>query len=156
MMTDQTNDETTDEQIDVLDQPGVNEPSEVKEGQRGDDVATAARSEAAKYRVRAREAEAERDQLTAQLEGLRREMVQGALASKLHKPATLWSFLPDGAAQFFTEDGSLDAATLESRATELIREHGLATPKRFQGSHDQGVRESHHKPAATWSGLLNQ
>ncbi len=97
------------------------------------DEATGGNAEAAKWRVKLREAETERDNLTSQLEAARRQIV--TQAAGLGNAAPL---LFDGrdVGEFFTDDGSLDAGKVDEAAREVRDKYGL--PNRPKPDPNQG------------------
>ena len=112
-----------------------------QEGANTADVSQTANKEAAKYRRQLREVQAERDQLSAQVEAMQRAQVERALKGKLEKPSSFW--LSDHKpADFYTEGGELDSDKLNTAADTAIETIGLARARRFQGSAGQGVRQS--------------
>lgn len=86
--------------------------------------------EAAKYRRRLRDAEADRDTGRTRLEALRRQVVEDA--SGLAKPGAIWAAGVDVHA-LFGEDGRLDREKLTAAVTEAADQLGLSraprTPK---------------------------
>jgi cobalamin biosynthesis protein CobT len=97
--------------------------------------------DAAKYRKQLRTAEAQRDQLQAQVDALHKTMAEYALADKLEKPSALW-LAGRKPADYFTDDGTLNVDQLTADADTAITELGLARGRRFRGSADGGVRTS--------------
>jgi hypothetical protein len=80
--------------------------------------------EAAKYRIRLREAEAQRDALAAQLDALRRDQI-GAIATTMGiKPAALWA---SGAElnNLLTEGGAIDTTKVREAADAARTELGI-------------------------------
>lgn len=98
--------------------------------------------EAAKYRKRLRETEAERDTLSETVNGLRRQLATAALADVLAKPEALWSVAGVEVADYFAEDGQLDVDRLRAAGKAAVAEHGLASYRRFQGGSDGGPRDT--------------
>lgn len=100
--------------------------AEVDEDQDDDDGAGKGGREAAKYRRRLREAEAQRDQLAGQVEAMQRAEVERLATADGLKPAALWA----GAelAGLLADDGTVDGAKV-SAAIEAAREQlGIPAP----------------------------
>ena len=97
----------------------------------------AARREAANYRRRLREVEAERDQLVAVVDGYRRGEVEALAGRSLARGDDLWVAGVD-LADLLAEDGTVDPAKVEqaTAATLEQRPHW----RRSFGSGDGGVR----------------
>lgn len=84
--------------------------------------------EAARYRRRLREAEAQRDQLAATVEALQRAAVERLAQADGLEPAALWAGTE--LAGLLTDDGTVDAAKV-SEAVDRVREQfGIPQPKR--------------------------
>jgi hypothetical protein len=82
----------------------------------------------ARYRRQLREAEAERDQLAAQLDALRRAEVERIAADHLTKPQALWTA---GAElnDLLDDSGLVDAERVRAAATQAREELGLESPR---------------------------
>ena len=78
--------------------------------------------EAAKYRRRLRETEAERDTLKARLDVLQRNEVQRLVADRFADPADIWR---DGATleHLIDDDGNIDPTRVNDLATTLLDAH---------------------------------
>jgi hypothetical protein len=110
----------------------------------GEDL-TALRKEAAKYRTRAKEAEAERDKLVEQLTGFHRAEVEriASTGAEGFRPLADGADLWNGDAELSTlvaEDGTVDAGAVRERAAALgeSRPHYRAPGKTAGGNADQG------------------
>lgn len=79
--------------------------------------------EAAKYRRQLREAEAERDQLRANVETLRRRDAEGMVAETLASPKLLWA-LGATPADLIGDDGTVDAGKVRAVADAVLAEYG--------------------------------
>src|SRR5699024_258137 len=111
MSEDQTTTEATEDRV-----PDAN-PEEQPEQPRGN-------KEAAKYRTRLRETEAERDQLAAQVENLRRAGVEDRLKTHRVPAAGFWAAgvkLED----LLDEDGNLDDEAIKTAADNAVETLGL-------------------------------
>lgn len=103
--------------------PGVTEPTDqAQEAAEPQEADTSGNKEAAKYRTRLRDAEAERDTLTAQLDAARRHIV--TQAADLGNAAPLL-FEGTDVGEFFTDDGTLDAEKVAAAAREVRETYGL-------------------------------
>lgn len=90
-------------------------------------------SEAAKYRRKLREAEAERDTLAQRLEAVQRQQVEALLGGV--KPEALWAVAE--LAELLTDEGTIDADKV-SAAIDAARERfGIAKPS--PGTHVPGI-----------------
>lgn len=80
-------------------------------------------NEAAKYRRRLREVEAERDQLKGTLDTMMRGQIEAVLVDKLHRPA---DFFEVGEtvelADLLTDDGQVDTAKVDERLKAIAAE----------------------------------
>lgn len=86
--------------------------------QQDDDAGKGKRSEAQKLRGRLRDAEAERDQALAAVDGLRRGMIEQHMTGSRSHVSTeaLWA-AGHTASEFFTPEGQLDAPALQQAIT---------------------------------------
>lgn len=84
--------------------------------------------EAARYRVRLRETEAERDQLRALVETFQRSDAERAVADILHRPAGLWA-AGTRLADLLDDQGRVDPDKAVAAAKAALEQVGLA-PKR--------------------------
>lgn len=80
--------------------------------------------EAAKYRRRLRETEAERDALTTRLEALQRTMVEQYAADQIEKPAGLWAHAQ--LADLLDDDGNVDRQKVIDASKTAREELGLS------------------------------
>ena len=88
--------------------------------------------EAAKWRRRLRDAEAERDALAARLDGLQRAGVESIAAEVLSKPAGLWA-AGTQLADLLDESGAVDRGKVRDAAAAAAEQLGLgrATPAMY-------------------------
>jgi len=79
--------------------------------------------EAARYRRRLRDTEAERDQLRGRVEHLQRGEIERLAAGRLTDPADIWR---DGAqlADLTNDDGHIDPAKVNATLDALLKAHG--------------------------------
>lgn len=89
-----------------------------------------ANAEAARWRTRLREVEAERDRLAEQLTGLRRRELDAELAETLADPSDFWTVAEHQVEAFLTDDGEVDHERLTEAATALVeaKPHWSANP----------------------------
>lgn len=103
-----------------------NEPSEPPAGTEND----APSREAAKYRRRLRETEAERDALAAQIDAMRRAEVERLAA--LPNPALLWDAGTD-LAELMDDEGQVDPDKVDAAARRLADTYGVDRGRMVNG-----------------------
>lgn len=109
--------------------------------------------EAAKYRRRLREAEAERDALTTRLEQLQRAEVERLAGEHLQKAAGLWA--TTSLADMLDEEGNIDPAKVTSAAQAAREQLGLSAPVTGPVIPTQGDAPARHTPARPdWAGAF--
>lgn len=106
---------------DVAQASGTPEPEQPDEA--------GANKEAAKYRTRLRETEAERDALAERLTTAQRREVETYAADRLKTPTGLWSVGTD-LADLLDESGNVDPKAVQEAASAAVRDHGLASSGR--------------------------
>lgn len=108
-------------------------------------------SEAAKYRVKLRETETERDTLAGRVTSMQRRECEAAVADLLEQPADLWDLGKATTADFYSDTDELNEAELRAAATALVESRpGLAKTKTFDGPRNWG-QSSGTPPTATSS-----
>lgn len=152
-MTTETTDTPKPTVDDSAEQPVTEQVDEQPDEQvddTGDPQLKKVRSEAAKYRTQLREAETARDQLAAQIDGLRKQVIDSQVTAAGLKPAALWSTTELG--DLLAEDGTVDPERVEQAIKQTRDDLGIS---RFSGGADQGAR-SNGQPsgAASWADLL--
>lgn len=111
--------------------------------------------EAAKWRTKFREAEAERDTLTERLIGYQRRECEHAVADLLDEPTDLWDIGQADYAQFYNENGELDEAELRAAAGALIETRPKLAKPPGPRHHDFGqYRLPPPPPSGGWSDLI--
>lgn len=96
--------------------------------------------EAAKYRRRLRETEAERDTLTASVDSLRRQLVDNLAAPALVDPGDLWRLGVD-LADLLADDGAVDVDKVNGAIEAVLAERPhLAAPRAPRADLGQGAR----------------
>lgn len=120
--------------------------------------ADSARNEAAKYRRKLRDAEADRDQWRQRAETLQRAEAERRAAAKLADGADIWR---DGAtvADMLDDDGTIDAAKVDNVVTGLLAAHPHWAVKHFAAAPASEVTSSDKitgdgTPTRTWGDLL--
>lgn len=136
---------TADEQPDNAD----DQADDQADGQ-ADDRVKAARSEAARYRTRLREAEAARDEVTAKYTALLRGTIEAEAMLKHHTPgAALWDAGTDPT-ELLADDGNLDPTKLRNACDAARTRYGIGRPPESPG---QGM-SSNTAPEVTWRDAL--
>lgn len=121
-MTDTTNTEVVDQtEVDTT-ATGTETPQETPEAPEKPTEG----NEAAKYRRRLREAEAERDALTMQLDALRRAEVERLATVELDTPAGLWANGTE-LADLLADDGTVDPDKVDAAVRAAVDTLGLET-----------------------------
>ena len=101
----------------------------------------------ARYRVERNEARAERDALTEQVEGLRKQIVEGMIGDL--NPKAFWAALGDGGlGELLTEDGTIDTEAVDDAVVGTREMFGIpegprppkAAPTQGQFSDGQSSR----------------
>lgn len=98
-----------------------------------------ANSEAARYRRRLRDTEAERDTLKTRLEALQRGEVERLIADRFADPADIWR---DGATldTLLDKDGHVDSKAVDNLAATLLEAHQhWAVPKKSPSGFQSGA-----------------
>ncbi|MCT2042516.1 hypothetical protein M3D15_04105 [Pseudoclavibacter alba] len=113
-------------------------------------------NEAAKYRRKLREVEGQRDQLTEQLNTIRRTVIDRQVKALGYEPEGFWA---GGAEleQFLNDEGHINDEAVETTAREIAARLGLQG-RRFEGSADQGRKGSPvgSDTKSSWDGLLKK
>lgn len=125
--------EATDPQAGTVDAPDAQAAEDTPEDT--DDTEPAAGSEAAKYRRKLREAEAERDDLAARVEALQRAQVVTLLEAARVKPDAVFAVAP--LADLLAEDGTVDPDKVKAAIDSARDRFGIATPTK--GSYVPGI-----------------
>jgi hypothetical protein len=76
-------------------------------------------SEAARWRTKLRETEAQRDALAERITGYQRRECEAAVADLLEEPGDLWEIGQADVSAFYGEDGELDEAQLRAATGAL-------------------------------------
>lgn len=156
-MSDTATDDLAD---DATAEPPANPPGDVgrDSADGGDD--RGGNREAAKYRTKLREAEAQRDTLSGRLEALQRREAERLAAAHLADGADLWRGDGVELAALLDDDGNLDPAKVAENAAATLESHPHWKRPRVPRQPKRGdlrsgaVGEDYHRPA-TWSDLLN-
>ncbi|MGW0038409.1 hypothetical protein [Gordonia sp. NPDC003376] len=113
----------------------------------------------ARYRVRLRETEAERDALTQRVEGLQKQIITGLCEAEGVKPDAVFAALgDDGIAGLLDDDGAVDADKVGAAVGVARERFGIVDgprrplPDRTQGQNHDGVGDG--GPDAAWLAML--
>jgi hypothetical protein len=104
-----------------------------------------ANAEAAKYRRRLRDTQAELESVAAQLDAVQRQQVELLIAESGVKPTAVWSVT--GVAELLGDDGAIDTEKVTA-AVETAREK-FGIPKRQKGNYVPGVGNQPSSPPKT-------
>lgn len=102
-------------------------PDEPDEGVEGQESGN---REAARYRVRAREAEAERDRLRGVVERFQRVEVERVVGDRLVNPTDLFEIAGATIADLLDEAGTVDPDAVTARVDELITARPYLAPSK--------------------------
>lgn len=122
-----TTETATEEVIDITEEVAAGATAPAPEGadDKGDDEPITGNKEAAKYRTRLRETEAERDTLTGQLEAAHKHIAEGLAAKAgLPKPAALWA-TGLTVADALDDAGNVDPAKIATHVAEVKESLGI-------------------------------
>lgn len=130
-MTDTTTEATepADTDLDVTEAAEVTEPADTDAQDDTDPFADRQDRDAAKYRRRLRDTEAERDTLAAQVEALQRAAIDAQAEAQAIKPAALWA---SGVqlADLLTDDGTVDPSKVTAACVTARDTLGLGPSSR--------------------------
>ncbi|MGR3938226.1 hypothetical protein [Streptomyces sp. BRA346] len=143
--------------------PG-NAPEAATVAPEGDDKPASKNAEAAKWRVAAREAQAERDELQARLDGFLRADAERLAAEFLAVPGDLFDISGASLADVLDEDGRVSPDKIKELADAAVKARpGLAAPGMTPGLFGvygpslhtaQGATGVSAKPAPSWATAL--
>lgn len=108
---------------------GPADPPETTGGDDGAQDGEPTAREAARYRRRLREAEAERDALTSRLETMQKAEAERIAAGTVTNPAALWA-AGTTLADVLTDDGTVDPEKVRAATVTAAERLGLARPAR--------------------------
>lgn len=132
------------------DQPADDHQPDPDDQAPADERVKAARSEAAKYRTRLREAEAERDEITAKYTNLLRGTIEAEARLKHHTPgAALWD-AGTNPTDLLADNGHIDPTKLRDACNTARERYGIGRPAESPG---QGIT-SDPAPEVTWRDAL--
>ncbi len=150
-MTDTNTTEATETAEDeAQESPGREDSTEAAEGQDeaqegAGDALSAARREAANYRRRLRETEAERDQLRAALGDLQRAEVERAAGERMASGSDVWD-AGVRLEELVGEDGALDDEKVSAAVDGVLEDRPHWASRKVRGDIDQGARTSPEPP----------
>lgn len=112
-----------------------------------------ANAEAAKYRVRAKEAETALGVLQERYDNLLKATISDRLPGNVPAPV-FWKFVNDPL-QFIGEDGNVDSERVAARAQEVWKESGLANHQGPRGPYVPDIDKTPEPPRhTTWDTIL--
>lgn len=132
------------------------DPTEAQEAQ---DAPESGNSEAARYRRRLRDAEAERDAHATRIEAFQRRDVARLAGETLAQPSDLFDVGGRDLADLLDDAGEVDADKVTMAAAALLESRpGLAKAKDqvWPADTGQGRQGESFSPAASWAGLLGR
>ncbi|ELR85688.1 MULTISPECIES: hypothetical protein [Mycobacterium] len=117
-------------------------------------------TEAARYRKRLREVEAERDGLAERLAGYQRSECEAAVADLLDVPTDIWDVGQADPALFYSDDGTLNDAELRAAAGAIVDQRPrLAKQTEPSRSPNWGQVSAGHAPPGSggpsWGDIIN-
>jgi hypothetical protein len=111
-------------------------------------------AEAAKYRTRLRETEAERDALVQRVELLQRTELERVAGAHLASPADLLTLSGNALADYLTESGDIDPDKVHFDAQVILSERPGLRPNAPAYDPTQGTGSNPGKQAPTFADLL--
>jgi hypothetical protein len=111
-------------------------------------------NEAAKYRVRAREAEAERDTLAARLSVLQRAEIERLASAGLSHPSDLFSLSGNQLADYLTDDGTVDSAKVSADLEAILSERPGLKPAARAIDRTQGLGGGQQQSSPSWESMF--
>lgn len=154
-MTDAT--DTTDVTATTVDSTAVQHDDTTAPANAGGEERGRGNPEAAKYRTRLRETEAQRDALAARVETFQRADVHRLAAGHLSEPGDLFDVGGTTLAELLDEDGNVDEQLVTDAITALLQSRpglGKPQPQKHSSGFGLGHRPAPVKPTG-WAGLLN-
>lgn len=113
-------------------------------------------SEAAKYRRRLRDTEAQRDTLATRVETYQRREIEALADGKLAVPSDLFSIAQLSLEDAYDENGELQADVVQAAIDELLLHRpGLAVPANRREWGQGGTRPPIAGDGPSWSDVLN-
>jgi len=122
-------------------------------GTGSEETGKGANAEAARYRTRLREAEAERDGISERLTGYQRREAERLAASTLSRPADLWL---DGAdpSELLDDEGQLDPEKVAATVAGVLTDRPQLEAGRVRPRPDHAQGGSGAPQAPGWSDVL--
>ncbi len=118
-----------------------------------EDTGESSNSEAARYRRRLRETEAERDALRTRVESYQRADVERRISDALETPADVW-LTGVQLSDVCDENGEIDEHELDQVVLAVTTEHPAWRKRERLGiDPDQGKKSEHYR-SPSWTGLL--
>lgn len=115
-------------------------------------------NEAARYRVRLRETEAERDNLAERVTGYQRRECEQLVGDVLAQPADLWDIAGADVTEFFDENGTVDENAVQAAAAALIESRPGLAAHPPQSRHREWGQHGGNPPSAApgWSAVIGR
>ena len=112
--------------------------------------------EAAKYRTRLREAEAERDALVSRLAALQRAEIERLASAGLSHPSDIFTMSGNELADYITDTGTVDAERVAADVAAILLERPGLKPNAPAVDYSQGSGNVPHavKAEPSWALLL--
>jgi hypothetical protein len=153
---DPTDPPTPDPTVDPPTDPAAPDPNAPEPDPNNPDPdGTGGNSEAAKYRRRLRDAEAQRDTLATRVQTYQRREVEALAQGKLAVPGDVFAIGQLSLEDAYDPSGELRADVVETAIDELLRNRpGLAVP-RDRRNWGQGGGRPPVEGGATWGDVLN-
>jgi len=112
-------------------------------------------AEAAKYRRRLREVEAERDTLSSTLQAARRREVDRLSSATLADPDDLHVLGQVDVGELLDDDGHVDAGKVDVAVKALVAGRPRLARDDLGADFDGGARSSASRPSVDWSSILS-
>lgn len=118
------------------------------------------RREAATYRTRLRDTEAERDRLAGALQTYHREAVERAIGDRLAQPSDIWLETPDPD-EYLSEEGLVDHEKVDASVAEILAKHPswaphppAPLPRRKPTENLKGGINPDQRPTSSWADVM--
>lgn len=125
----------------------VVDTDDTKAGDDAQDDGSKAANQAKKYRLRLRETEAERDDLTGRLDAAHKQIAEAMAADRIQKPDALWKAGVD-VHELLDDEGRVDPALVKAAADQAAADLGLAR-NLVRGNHVPNEGSNPRPPASS-------
>lgn len=109
--------------------------------------------EAARYRTRLRETEAERDDYAARLATLQRAEIERLASAGLSQPNDLFALSGNDLSAYLTDDGTVDAAKVSADVASILKQRPGLGRRHAPTDPSQGIGGGGRAPLS-WEALL--